>query len=225
MAQWTRRVFGFLVLGVWLVGIGAAAADSPSVVIHLDNKAGTPARVLDSARAEVADVFQAAGLAISWMEGPAPADPNGSAGGHLYGIGGQLTRALDKLTQIRKLVNSGKITSLKELESNLTQLKVITDTITARITKIDNIRVTTTKTLTKTQQKRKVLSQQQLQQTVKRPSSPPRPSISFTPKIPVNPKKPFRIKLPISSYPVSNVSSQTYLVKIKKGGYDHLLGE
>ncbi len=81
MAQWTRRAFGFLVLGVWLVGIGAAAADSPSVVIHLDNKAGTPARVLDSARAEVAEVFQAAGLAITWMEGPVPVDPERSAVG------------------------------------------------------------------------------------------------------------------------------------------------
>lgn len=81
MAQWTRWAFGFLVLGIWLVAIAEAAADPPTIIIHLDDKAGMPARVLDSVRAEVADVFQAAGIAISWREGPAPADPKGGAGG------------------------------------------------------------------------------------------------------------------------------------------------
>lgn len=82
MAHWTRWALGFLVLGIWLVAIAEAAADPPTIIIHLDDKAGMPALVLDSARAEVADVFQAAGIAISWMEGPAPADLKDSARGH-----------------------------------------------------------------------------------------------------------------------------------------------
>lgn len=81
MAQWTRWAFGFLVLGNWLVAVAEAAADEPTIIIHLDDKAGVPARVLDSARAEIEHLFQAAGIAITWMEGPAPADAEGSATG------------------------------------------------------------------------------------------------------------------------------------------------
>jgi hypothetical protein len=82
MAKWTRRSFVLLVLGIWLGALAEAATDRPAIVIHLDDKAGVPGRVLSSARAEVEDVFQAAGIRITWKEGPAPADAEGSAGGH-----------------------------------------------------------------------------------------------------------------------------------------------
>lgn len=63
-------------LGVLLVVLSASgtdASDRPRVVVHLDDRAGVPARDFAAARQEVELIFGEAGIAVTWAEGRFPA--------------------------------------------------------------------------------------------------------------------------------------------------------
>lgn len=63
-------------LGVLLVVVAASvtdASDRPTVVVHVDDRAGVPAGDFAAARQEVELIFSEAGIAVTWAEGRFPA--------------------------------------------------------------------------------------------------------------------------------------------------------